>query len=162
MGTGRLNIFQRLVLVFALAIAAGMAIWPLCEGLRPLGGGRFSKEPESIGRWAVFSAPPRERTTSDFYDEFSALGKIAKNEGGTAVATPPDALEESLARIKAAKSGAGTAEAKSGEPWRRVSIAWVRFGCEFAALVFITLLLLVVGQFFRKPDAPVPSGASGG
>jgi hypothetical protein len=45
-----------------------------------------------------------------------------------------------------------------GEPWRKVGIAWVRFGCEFAALVFVTLLLLIVGQFFHKPDAP--SGAS--
>lgn len=146
MPSRRLNTFQRVVLILALAVGAGLAIAPPWEGLRPTGGGNLSRELEPIGHYPVFSPPrPCERI------ERKESGDPKSNDPFTffGIKPPSESTKES------------PYECEVGEPWRGIRTAWVRISLEFAALVFVTLLLLVMGQLFRGNETHPSRPAEG-
>ena len=146
----RLNTFQKVVLMFVLAVGAGLSIAPPWEGFRPTGVGSFSRDPEPIGHYPAFSPPrpcepPRTRKTQAPPD----LDDLLRSVGIEPVASRETTKESPY-------------ECNVGEPWRGIKIAWVRVGLEFAALVFATLLLLVMGQLFRGNETQLRSGGTDG
>jgi len=193
--------FQRVVLILALAVGAGLAIAPPWEGLRPTGGGNLSRELEPIGHYPVFSPPrPCERIerkrSSDpkSIDVDKLLGieppsQSAKDSPYECEAgESPKPVPEHYATMNDARrilglpplqafvdtgglytlddarrfAGLPPLEAKTyGELWRGIRIAWVRVGLEFAALIFVTALLLVMGQLFRRNETHPSKPAEG-
>jgi hypothetical protein len=154
--------FQRVVLILALAVSAGLAIAPPWEGFRPSGGGNFSRDPEPIGHYPVFSPPrPREKTEHSDVPSFEELGRRLGVEPPSKSAKGSPGEQVDFADVRAFFGVGAPSVLEGGEAWRGIRVAWVRVGCEFAALVFITLLLLVMGQLFRGNETHPSKPAEG-
>ena len=150
----RLNTFQRVVLMLALAVGAGLSIAPPWEGLRPTGGGNLSRELEPIGHYPVFSPPhPREPLLPSEKMKRQAEERERQKRLDIERRAGIDPTPES--------PGNSPDELEAGVPWRGIRVAWVRVGLEFAALVFVTLLLLVMGQLFRGNETHPSRPAEG-